>query len=221
MDHSHDRRLLLWWPVGLGVLAYLIWSGRMGCGLETELKDSYIGREVCAVGGGMTPFGSTGNRAFDEYREETLAAARGGGERVSVLLAAASPRQGQGGVRPVHGRTARRGTDHLLTRARACERATNKEATPAKGAGFRSRAFFFASAFVGCAPSCYGTSKADPPPWSTNTMYRVRCRLMSLVILGAAFVSPAALARIRRSGETGGESAGLSRQRRSSSPAIA
>ncbi|MGV1015118.1 MAG: DUF2852 domain-containing protein, partial [Methyloceanibacter sp.] len=23
---------LLWWPLGLGVLAYLIWSGRMGCG---------------------------------------------------------------------------------------------------------------------------------------------------------------------------------------------
>ena len=23
---------LLWWPIGLGVLAYLIWSGRMGCG---------------------------------------------------------------------------------------------------------------------------------------------------------------------------------------------
>ena len=23
---------IVWWPIGLGVLAYLIWSGRMGCG---------------------------------------------------------------------------------------------------------------------------------------------------------------------------------------------
>ncbi|MGZ8416000.1 MAG: DUF2852 domain-containing protein, partial [Methyloceanibacter sp.] len=27
---------ILWWPVGLGVLAYLIWSGRMGCGNKMQ-----------------------------------------------------------------------------------------------------------------------------------------------------------------------------------------
>lgn len=62
---------LIWWPIGLGVLAYLIWSGRMGCGNKTQWKD-YLTSEARRFGGGMTAFGSTGNRAFDEYREETL-----------------------------------------------------------------------------------------------------------------------------------------------------
>ena len=30
---------MLWWPVGLGVLAYLIWSGRMGCGNKMQWKN--------------------------------------------------------------------------------------------------------------------------------------------------------------------------------------
>jgi biopolymer transport protein ExbB/TolQ len=64
---------LIWWPIGLGVLAYLIWSGRMGCGAwKREWKDTEFGREVNRWRRGMTPFTSTGNRAFDEYREETL-----------------------------------------------------------------------------------------------------------------------------------------------------
>jgi hypothetical protein len=64
---------LLWWPVGLGVLAYLIWSGRMGCGAwKRDWKESELGREVMRWKSGMAPFQSTGNRAFDEYREETL-----------------------------------------------------------------------------------------------------------------------------------------------------
>jgi len=42
---------IIWWPIGLGLLAYLIWSGRMGCGNKLQ---------------------STGNAAFDAYREETL-----------------------------------------------------------------------------------------------------------------------------------------------------
>ena len=62
---------ILWWPVGLGVLAYLIWSGRMGCGNKMQWKD-YLTSEARRFGGGMTSFGSTGNRAFDEYRQETL-----------------------------------------------------------------------------------------------------------------------------------------------------
>jgi hypothetical protein len=64
---------LIWWPIGLGVLAYLIWSGRMGCGAwKRDWKDSEFGREVMRWRSGMTPFSSSGNRAFDEYREETL-----------------------------------------------------------------------------------------------------------------------------------------------------
>jgi len=62
---------ILWWPIGLGVLAYLIWSGRMGCGNKTQWRD-YLTTEARRFGGGMTGFRSTGNRAFDEYREETL-----------------------------------------------------------------------------------------------------------------------------------------------------
>jgi hypothetical protein len=64
---------LLWWPIGLGVLAYLIWSGRMGCGAwKREWKDSEFGREVMRWRRGMSPLKSTGNRAFDQYREDTL-----------------------------------------------------------------------------------------------------------------------------------------------------
>ena len=62
---------LLWWPVGLSVLAYLIWSGRMGCGNKMQWKN-YFANEARKFGGGMTAFRSTGNRAFDDYREETL-----------------------------------------------------------------------------------------------------------------------------------------------------
>jgi len=62
---------LLWWPIGLSVLAYLIWSGRMGCGNKMQWKN-YFANEARKFGGGMTAFRSTGNRAFDDYREETL-----------------------------------------------------------------------------------------------------------------------------------------------------
>ncbi len=65
---------LLWWPIGLGVLAYLIWSGRMGCcgsGNRVAWRQ-YFTDEARRFGGGMTAFRSTGNRAFDEYRSETL-----------------------------------------------------------------------------------------------------------------------------------------------------
>ena len=62
---------LLWWPIGLGVLAYLIWSGRMGCGNKMQWKD-YLTSEARRFGGGMSSLRSTGNRAFDDYREETL-----------------------------------------------------------------------------------------------------------------------------------------------------
>ena len=63
---------LLWWPIGLGILAYLIWSGRMGCCGNRMAWRQYFADEARRFGGGMTAFRSTGNRAFDEYREETL-----------------------------------------------------------------------------------------------------------------------------------------------------
>ena len=53
---------IVFWPAGLAILAYLIWSGRMG-----SWKN-------CAARGSWHPRGyrSSGNSAFDEYREETL-----------------------------------------------------------------------------------------------------------------------------------------------------
>ena len=60
------------WPIGLALLAYLIWSGRMGCGSHgrwygrQEKMERW--RENWRRGWG----GSSGNAAFDEYRAETL-----------------------------------------------------------------------------------------------------------------------------------------------------
>jgi len=49
------------WPIGLAILFYMIWSGRMICGKGNwKRKHSRIGA------------GPTGNAAFDDYREETL-----------------------------------------------------------------------------------------------------------------------------------------------------
>ena len=59
---------VLIWPVGLALLAYMIWSKRM-FSRNTPLRP---------VAGGLSrSFGSTvmqssGNRAFDAYKEETL-----------------------------------------------------------------------------------------------------------------------------------------------------
>jgi hypothetical protein len=60
---------IVWWPIGLGVLAYLIWSGRMGCCGEKKAWRQYFNDEARRFRSGFT---STGNHAFDEYREETL-----------------------------------------------------------------------------------------------------------------------------------------------------
>jgi Protein of unknown function (DUF2852) len=65
---------IVWWPVGLGVLAYLIWSGRMGhmgCANRQGWRQ-HLMHEARRWGGGVGPFSSSGNAAFDEYREETL-----------------------------------------------------------------------------------------------------------------------------------------------------
>ena len=51
------------WPVGLAILAYLIWSKRMfGC-RHRNRRDHGYDRHA---------FGPTGNAAFDAYRAETL-----------------------------------------------------------------------------------------------------------------------------------------------------
>ena len=72
---------VLFWPVGLAILAYLIWSGRMTCGWRggrsrwqskfantVERARSRVEDEVTSFSSGF----SSGNKAFDEYRSATL-----------------------------------------------------------------------------------------------------------------------------------------------------
>ena len=71
------------WPLGLAILAFLIWSGRMSCGRNghwerkmarmQDKMDRMRGQWIGGGGGdwwGMPP--SSGNHAFDEYRAATL-----------------------------------------------------------------------------------------------------------------------------------------------------
>lgn len=63
---------MVWWPVGLATLAFIIGSGRM------SLKGGGVSRwheataQMRSAGTWWQPSRSSGNRAFDEYREETL-----------------------------------------------------------------------------------------------------------------------------------------------------
>ena len=79
---------IVFWPVGLALLVYMIWSGRMFCGRHGRYGRWYTPEERDAAReewrarreewkawkrrhrwGGQS---SSGNVAFDEYREETL-----------------------------------------------------------------------------------------------------------------------------------------------------
>ena len=63
-----------WWPLGITILAFMIGSGRMGC-----WNHNGTGRwqnKVDSMSSGINWWGtrppSSGNRAFDEYRADTL-----------------------------------------------------------------------------------------------------------------------------------------------------
>ena len=73
----------IWWPLGLATLAFIIGSGRMSCWYHHHGMDRWqrkmdriqekMDRMRGRMGGdwwGNPP--SSGNRAFDEYRTETL-----------------------------------------------------------------------------------------------------------------------------------------------------
>src|SRR5215813_4219647 len=69
---------ILFWPIGLAILAYLIWSGRMGCGRhgnmsrwQQHMADRWD-RKMERWGREFRGFQSSGNVAFDEYREDTI-----------------------------------------------------------------------------------------------------------------------------------------------------
>lgn len=69
---------IIWWPVGLALLFYTLWSRKMGCWSSDRfahkmermqykmdrMRDRFDRRGYYAP--------SSGNRAFDEYRVETL-----------------------------------------------------------------------------------------------------------------------------------------------------
>ena len=68
---------MLWWPVGLAILGYMIWSKNMGChgGERWQHKMQRMEEKMSRMrerfgGGDWRP--SSGNHAFDEYRSETL-----------------------------------------------------------------------------------------------------------------------------------------------------
>lgn len=75
---------IAYWPIGLAILAYLLWSGRMGCGRHDiehwrgraaerwERKRERWERHMQGRWGGRGGLRPSGNRAFDEYREEAL-----------------------------------------------------------------------------------------------------------------------------------------------------
>lgn len=70
---------IVFWPIGLLILGYLIWSGRMACGGRFGDRNRWQQRMAAKWERKMDEFGmrgaaysSTGNAAFDEYRDETL-----------------------------------------------------------------------------------------------------------------------------------------------------
>jgi Protein of unknown function (DUF2852) len=86
---------MVWWPLGLAILAFTIGSGRMGCGMHgqgpwngrwedrwqrkmerMQAKMDWMRSRMSGNPSGGSPWGggasTSGNHAFDEYRTETL-----------------------------------------------------------------------------------------------------------------------------------------------------
>jgi hypothetical protein len=84
---------MAFWPLGVAVLAFAIWSGRMGCGYHAyghdrwqhkmdrlQRKMDWVRSRMTGGASGGNPWGASGwgsaptsgNRAFDDYRTETL-----------------------------------------------------------------------------------------------------------------------------------------------------
>lgn len=72
---------IFWWPVGLAILAFMIWSKSMGChgGDRWQRKMQRMEDKMGRMRDRMERWGgpwqgppASGNHAFDEYRTETL-----------------------------------------------------------------------------------------------------------------------------------------------------
>jgi len=57
---------ILFWPVGLALLFYMIWSNRMSCSHRGKHRGHGCRHN------GKSSFRSSGNTAFDAYKDETL-----------------------------------------------------------------------------------------------------------------------------------------------------
>ncbi len=72
---------IIFWPIGLAVLGYMLWSGRMGsCKRRRHRKQMWAGERKEPTDYGFSKAmrawsrhaPASGNRAFDEYRAETM-----------------------------------------------------------------------------------------------------------------------------------------------------
>jgi hypothetical protein len=64
---------MLWWPFGLAALAFMIWSRSMRCGHRNmERWQDKMSRMSGMGESGFWQARSSGNKAFDDYRTETL-----------------------------------------------------------------------------------------------------------------------------------------------------
>ncbi len=71
---------IVWWPIGLAILFYTIWSRKMGCwnrhehwqGKMSRLQEKMDHMRSRVEGYSFAGMAPSGNRAFDEYRTETL-----------------------------------------------------------------------------------------------------------------------------------------------------
>lgn len=61
----------VFWPLGLAMLAWIIWGDEIGAKAE-EFKGHFRGWSERAPNLGSTAFSNTGNAAFDEYRAREL-----------------------------------------------------------------------------------------------------------------------------------------------------
>ncbi|MGZ3293055.1 MAG: DUF2852 domain-containing protein, partial [Xanthobacteraceae bacterium] len=64
---------MVWWPIGLATLAFIIGSGRMSCWKGRGVSRWHeAADQMRQAGTWWQPSRSSGNRAFDEYRQDTL-----------------------------------------------------------------------------------------------------------------------------------------------------
>lgn len=66
---------VIWWPLGLAMLAYILWGEKFGPQVEQGLRQARSSFSGCCARKGFAAngFAKTGNAAFDDYRDKELA----------------------------------------------------------------------------------------------------------------------------------------------------